>query len=239
MPALDVFIYVKWKCLLSSVRICCSVKTLILLSHCIVLSSREHVKSSPLSFPLIMVGTEATLPGESWRELDVFASPVLTFGGCNSAEEVVVCDTKPPGIERCIMHRGQSRPMYVSPSELKILNYLLIPEKKLLLTWSYLQNFFGECWTLPYMSHLLVYFHYFIEVSTTSFSLRKETLKQPELVMAEYRTHRKEFLPCPPRKQRQWIEEIDLFKATKLRKTRFEGEGPFLTKSRVWAWSEP
>lgn len=152
MPALDVFIYVKWKCLLSSVRICCSVKTLILLSHCIVLSSREHVKSSPLSFPLIMVRTEATLPGESWRELDVFASPVLTFGGCNSAEEVVVCDTKPPGIERCIMHRGQSRPMYVSPSELKILNYLLIPEKKLLLTWSYLQNFFGECWTLPYVT---------------------------------------------------------------------------------------
>lgn len=153
--------------------------------------------------------------------------------------EEVVCDTKSAGIARSIMHRGQSWPMYVSPSEFKILKYLLIPEKKLLVTWSYLQNFFGECWTLPYMTHLLVYFHYLIEVSTTSFSLRKTALKQPELVKAEYGMHRKEFLPCPPRKHRKWIEEIGLFKATKLRVARFEGERPFLTKNRVWAWSEP
>lgn len=81
-------------------------------------------------------------------------------------EEVVVCDTKPTGFARSAIHREQSWPTYTSPAGLKILYYLLITEKKFLVPWSYPQNIFGECWTLPHMLHLLVYFHYFIETST-------------------------------------------------------------------------
>lgn len=156
-------------------------------------------------------------------------------------EEVVVYDTKPAGFARSTIHREQSWPMYVPPAGLKILNYLLIPEKKLLVPWSYPQNFFGECWTLSHMSHQQVYFRYVIETSTKvcklpSF-LRRATgnLQMARVCNRWVQETQKEICAKETEAMKTGDRPKGLFKATKLVVTRFEGEIPFLTKNGVWA----